>query len=491
MHSNLHAMEEELAPCVIVVPSPGHTHLVPPVEFAKRLAQLHLGIHVQFIIPTLGPPSSAMKAILNALPSNMSFTLLPQVNIEDLPQGASPAALMQLTVSHCLPSFRDALIRLLLCSSTTRVVALVADYFASETLSVAKEFNILSYIYYPGNALSLSLLLYLPYLDRTTSCEFRDLPEPIKIPGCIPIHGCDFPSPVEDRSSIAYRSFIYVCKQLHFADGIIVNSFTNLEGGTTRAMQKKEAKFPPIYPVGPTVPTCSSSKVNGSDQCLSWLDNQPPRSVLYVSFGSGGTLVQEQLVELALGLELSGRKFLWAVRAPNKSPSAAYLGAQQNDHDQNLSFLPNGFLKRTRGQGLVVPSWAPQIEILSHESIGGFLTHCGWNSTLESIVNGIPLVAWPLFAEQKLNAVMLSEDLKVALRPRVQDNGLVKREEVAEVIRSLIQDKEGKEIRKRMEDLKDAAMDALKEEGSSTRTITELGLKWKNLDGIYNHELFG
>ncbi|KAJ1439476.1 UDP-glycosyltransferase family, conserved site [Sesbania bispinosa] len=468
-------MEEE-ASCVTIVPSPGYTHLVPLIEFAKTLVLLHLRIQVKFIIPTLGPPSSAMKAILNALPSNMSFILLPQVNIKDLPQGVSAAALMQLTISHSLSSFQDALNLLI---SNTRVIAVVADYFAAETLSVAKKLNILSYIYYPSNALSLSLFLYLPYLDKTTSCEFRDLPEPIKMPGCIPIHGCDFPSTVQDRSSIVYRSFIYVCKLLHFADGIILNAFPDLEPDTIRALQSKEANLPPIYPVGPIIQNGSNTETKVSE-CLNWLHNQPCGSVLYVSFGSGGTLIQEQLMELAMGLELSGQKFVWVVRAPNESPSAAYLGALNDEH---LNFLPAGFLKRTKGQGLVIASWAPQIEILSHEAIGGFLTHCGWNSTLESIINGVPLIAWPLFAEQRMNAVLLSEGLKVALRPKVQENGIVKREEIAKVVRSLIQGNEGKEIRKRMEHLKGALMDALKKEGSSRRTITELGFRWKNLSG--------
>lgn len=214
-----------------------------------------------------------------------------------------------------------------------KVVSVVADYFAAETLSVAKEFNILSYIYYPGNALSISLFFHLPYLDKTTSCEFKDLKEAIKMPGCIPIHGCDFPSTVQNRSSIVYKSFTYACKMLHFADGIILNAFTNLEADTIKAMQKKEAKLPPIYLIGPIIQTDSSIKVRESEFLMGWLDNQPCNSVLYVSFGSGGTLNQEQIFELALGLELGGIKFLWVVRAPNKSPNGAYLKEMMKNKD--------------------------------------------------------------------------------------------------------------------------------------------------------------
>ncbi|KAL7212943.1 hypothetical protein ACSBR2_015607 [Camellia fascicularis] len=112
---------------------------------------------------------------------------------------------------------------------------------------------------------------------------------------------------------------------------------------------------------------------------------------------------------------------------------------------------------RFLGRGLVVPSWAPQIEVLSHHATGGFVTHCGWNSTLESIVHGVPLIAWPLFAEQKMNAVMLTEGLNVALRPKREETGLVGQEEIAKVVKSLMEGEEGKKVRQRTEGLKDAA----------------------------------
>ncbi|TKY68847.1 UDP-glycosyltransferase 72B1 [Spatholobus suberectus] len=204
-----------------------------------------------------------------------------------------------------------------------------------------------------------------------------------------------------------------------------------------------------------------------------------PCSVLYVSFGSGGTLSQEQITELAYGLELSNHKFLWVVRAPSSLASDAYLSAQ-NDVDL-LQFLPCGFLERTKEQGMVVPSWAPQVQILSHSSVGGFLTHCGWNSTLESVLKGVPLITWPLYAEQRMNAVVLSEDLKVGVRPRVNENDLVEREEIADVVKRLMQGKEGREMSKRMKELKEAATNALKEDGSSTKTLCQLAFKWKNL----------
>lgn len=237
-----------------------------------------------------------------------------------------------------------------------------------------------------------------------------------------------------------------------------------------------------MYPVGPIIQTGSNSRVNGSE-CLRWLDTQPPNSVLYVSFGSGGSLSGDEINELALGLELSNLRFLWVnVKAPNDRATASYLSGPENEHPEN--FLPKGFIERTRDRGLVMCSWAPQVEVLSHNATGGFLSHCGWNSILESVVNGVPMIAWPLFAEQRTNAAMLVDGLKVAMRAEVNENsGIVKKEEIAKVIKSLMEGEEGKEIRRRMKNLKEAAACAVMEDGSSTKTLSELALKWKKLRG--------
>ena len=152
-----------------------------------------------------------------------------------------------------------------------------------------------------------------------------------------------------------------------------MNSFQELEQEATRALLESNNKHPPIYPLGPILSTTKNE--SDSIMCLTWLDKQPRNSVLYVSFGSGGTLSHEQLHELALGLEMSGHKFLWTLRPPNEFAYSTYLCAQKDDP---LEYLPKGFLERSKDQGLVVPSWAPQIEVLKHESTRGFLTHSLW-----------------------------------------------------------------------------------------------------------------
>ncbi|KAF8380090.1 hypothetical protein HHK36_027560 [Tetracentron sinense] len=463
------------APHIAIVPSPGMGHLIPLVEFAKRLV-LHHNLSVTLIIPTDGSPSKPQQVILHSLPKTITSVFLPPVSFDDLSDDVKIETRIFTTVTRSLSYLRDSFKVL---AATTRLVALVVDPFGTDAFDVAKEFKVSPYIFFPATATALSLCLHLPKLDEAVSGEYRDLPEPVKIPGCVPIHGRDLADAVQDRKNEAYRWVLHHSKRHHLAEGIMVNSFMDLEAGPIKAL--KEAGKPPVYPVGPLIQTGSTGGADGSDQCLKWLDSQPRGSVLFVSFGSGGTLSHEQLDELALGLEMSEQRFLWVVRSPHeKAANATYFSAESIEDP--FDFLPKGFLERTKGLGLVVPSWAPQIQVLSHSSTGGFLTHCGWNSILESVVHGVPLIAWPLYAEQKMTAVMLTEELKVALRPNASENGLVGQEEIAKVVKGLMEEEKGKRLQNRMRDLKDASDEVLSENGSSTKSLSEVVQKWKNLN---------
>ncbi|GMY30502.1 hydroquinone glucosyltransferase-like [Fagus crenata] len=448
-------------------------HLIPLVELAKRLV-LHHHFFVTFIITTDGSPMKHQKAILEALPDAISSIFLPPVSFDDLPEDTKIETRIALSLTRSLPALRDSFKVL---AESTRLVALVVDLFGVEAFDVAKEFGVSSYIFYPTTAMSLSLDLYIPELDQKYSCEYRDLPEPVKLPGCVPVHGSDLIDPIQDRKNEAYNMVVYITKKYPLAAGIMVNSFMDLEPGCFKALNEGGEGKPPVYPVGPLIQSGSDGVVDESE-CLSWLDKQPNESVVYISFGSGGTLSHEQLNELALGLEMSGQRFLWVVRSPHeKSASAAYFSVQSIKDP--FDFLPKGFLERTKEVGLVVPSWAPQIQVLSHGSTGGFLTHCGWNSTLESIVHGVPMIAWPLYAEQRMNAVLLADDLKVALRVKVNDKGLVGHKDIANYVRGLIEGEEGNLLRNKVKELKDAAGKALSQEGSSTKSLAEVTQLWK------------
>ena len=473
--------KQTLPPLVAMMPSPGMGHLIPMIEFAKRLVVQH-SLNVIFVIPTNGPPAKAQTTVLQALPKSISHIFLPAVSFTDLPDDTKIETLICLTVVHSLPALRDAFRSLM---ASHKIAALFVDLFGTDAFDVAREFKVSPYIFYPSTAMVLSLFLHLPQLDKEVDCEYHELAEPVKIPGCMPVHGKDLLDPVQDRKNEAYKWVLHQTKRYRLAEGIVVNSFMELEPGAIKALQKEEPGKPPVYPIGPLVNMDGAHSGVDGLECLKWLDDQPHGSVLYVSFGSGGTLSSAQIDELAYGLEMSEQRFLWVVRSPNdRIANATFFSAKSQTNP--LDFLPEGFVERTKNRGLVLPNWAPQAQILRHGSTGGFLTHCGWNSVLESVVNGVPLVAWPLYAEQKMNAVSVTQDIKVALRPRVSENGLVEREEIAQIVKGLMEGEEGKNLRYKMKDLKEAAAETLSQNGYSTRQISELALKWKNKVALSN-----
>ncbi|CAN1793805.1 Hydroquinone glucosyltransferase [Linum perenne] len=472
-------MAQSQKPHVVIFPSPGMGHLIPFVELATKLAHFH-EISITVLVPSLGPPSKAQTQFLDSVPTGLiNCVALPPADGTDFPADAKAETLVCLTVAHAIPALRDAFEMFVV--ESRKPVALIVDMFGTDALDVAKGFGVMGYVAMLSNAMSMAMFLYLPELDEEVTGAYSDLKEPVRIPGCIPINGSDLLDPVQDRSNDAYRWLLYHAKRYRLAEGVMVNSFPELEPGAIKSLLSQDGpgKKPMVYPVGPLVNMDSPHKTGARSECLDWLDDQPGGSVLFVSFGSGGTLSYDQINELALGLEMSEQRFLWVVRSPDdKTANASFFTAQsQNDP---FHFLPKGFLDRTRGRGLVVASWAPQAQILSHNSTGGFLTHCGWNSTLESVVNGVPLIVWPLYAEQKMNAVMLTDDIKVALRPKKVGNEVIKRDEIGNVVRSLMEGEEGKKVRYRMKELKDAAGKVLSKDGSSSRALSEVVQKWKD-----------
>lgn len=170
-----------------------------------------------------------------------------------------------------------------------------------------------------------------------------------------------------------------------------------------------------------------------------WMDEQGKESVVYVALGSEFTLSQQELTELALGLELSGLPFFWALRIRK--------GLDATGSEQPSLKLPEGFEDRVKGRGIVWTRWAPQLRILNHESVGGFLTHCGWSSIIEGLLFGCPLVMLPFMVDQGLNATVMEERNIGVVVPRKDDeDGLFTRDDVAESLRLVMADeqKEGK-----------------------------------------------
>ncbi|KAL2230213.1 UNVERIFIED_CONTAM: Hydroquinone glucosyltransferase [Sesamum indicum] len=467
---------QAVQPHIAILPSPGMGHLIPLAELAKNLVSRH-SFSVTFIIPSDANTShlQAQKSFLQALPDSISCIFLPPISFTDLPNDTKIESRISLSVNRSIPHLRRTLS--MLHESGTHVSALVVDILGVFALDVAREFSIPPYIFFFSNAMALSLVLHLPELDEVTACEYKDLLEPVRLPGCIPLRGKDLPDHFQDRANEAYKFALEKCKKYQLAEGIIVNSFLDLEPGTFKALKDEGWCKVPVYAIGPMIQTGSASGSNSSSDCLKWLDNQPDGSVLYVSFGSGGTLSHDQLIELADGLEMSGQRFLWVVKSPDEKASNAAFFSVQNVADP-LDFLPRGFSERTKKRGLVVSSWAPQNGVLAHRATGGFLTHCGWNSCLDGITNGVPLISWPLFAEQRMNAALLTEGLKVSLRVEENESGIVDRKQIAGLVQKLIGGEEGKDLGNKMRVLKDAAAEAWTQIGSSEKALGELVHKW-------------
>jgi hypothetical protein len=199
-----------------------------------------------------------------------------------------------------------------------------------------------------------------------------------------------------------------------------------------------------------------------TDSIMKWLDDQPPSSVVFLCFGSRGIFGATQVKEIAFGLERSGQRFLWSLRPPASLPS---------DND----ILPEGFLERIEGKGMICGGWAPQVEVLEHKAVGGFVSHCGWNSILESLWHGVPIVTWPIYAEQQLNAFKMVRELGLAMEMRLDyrsgGGDLVMADEIERAVRGMMDG--GSEVRKKVKEMGEKARKAVMEGGSSFASIEQ------------------
>ncbi|XP_037494230.1 UDP-glycosyltransferase 88A1 [Jatropha curcas] len=327
----------------------------------------------------------------------------------------------------------------------------------------------------------LALFLHLPTIHQKTTKSLKDLDTFVDAPGLPPILYSDMPKPVLDRTDKAYEYVIESATCFPSSVGIIANTFESLETRALKAISDglcvPNKTTPPIYCIGPLI-TSSTEKNGGVPECLTWLDSQPSRSVIFLCFGSLGLFSKEQLREIAIGLERSGQRFLWVVRNP-PSDNQTLATSPQSDPDLD-SLLPDGFLDRTKDRGYVVKTWAPQVAVLNHNSVGGFVTHGGWNSVLEAVSAGVPMVVWPLYAEQRINKVLLVEEMKIALPINESKNGFVAVSEVEKRVTELMDSDTVNSVRERTVAMKIAAEEALSEGGSSRVALTRLTESWKH-----------
>ncbi|KFK38998.1 hypothetical protein AALP_AA3G186800 [Arabis alpina] len=460
-------MEKQEA--IVLYPAPPIGHLVSMVELGKFILSQNpsLSIHIILVPPPYQPESTAsyISTVSSSFPS-ITFHRLPAVT----PYSSSS------TSRH----HHESLVLEILCFSNPNVHktlfslsqkfdlrAMVIDFFCTAVLDITVDFTFPVYYFFTSGAACLAAFFYLPTIHETTIGQNLKDVETLHIPGVPPIKGSDMPTVVLERDDEVCDAFIMFCKQLSKSSGVLINTYDSLENRAIKAITE-ELCFKYIYPIGPLIVQGRTGDNNG-DSCLSWLDSQPEQSVVFLCFGSLGLFSEEQLKEIAIGLEKSEQRFLWVVRNPPEL---------QNQPEPDLvSLLPEGFLDRTGNRGMVVKSWAPQVQVLNHKAIGGFVTHCGWNSILESVCAGVPMVAWPLYAEQRFNRVVIVEEIKIAIPMVESETGFVSSMEVEKRVREIMQ--EGP-VRERTKTMKNAAESALSETGSSHTALIELLRSWSS-----------
>lgn len=343
---------------------------------------------------------------------------------------------------------------------------MITDGFLGWTLESAIKFNIPRFVYYGmsnfagavNSAVGGSRLI----LETESDDELFTVPN---FPW-LKLTRNDFESPFTDREP-GSPFFNFVMEQVAAtakSHGLIVNSYYELEPAYVD-FWNRECQ-PKAWSIGPfclAQPPKAQPKSIEKPSWIVWLEEKLDHGspVLYVAFGSQAEVSSEQFEEIKIGLEKSEANFLWVVRKIENG-------------------FNDGFEERVKGRGLVVREWVDQREILGHEAVKGFLSHCGWNSVLESICAEVPILAWPMMAEQHLNARMVVEEIKIGIRVETSDGsvrGFVKWQGLEKTVRELMEGEMGKEVRKKVKEMSEAAIKAVEEGGSSWRTLNELILE--------------
>ncbi|KAL3724523.1 hypothetical protein ACJRO7_029663 [Eucalyptus globulus] len=314
------------------------------------------------------------------------------------------------------------------------------------------------------------------YGDSITN-ESNDPSSPTQLPGLPPLTGRDVPTFLTPGSPFRFL-FTLIEKEIQSLKGdrkarLLVNTFDALESEQLNAID--ELKMVAVGPLLPSLEGRGSSGASpggdlflGSRDYIEWLDTQPAASVVYISFGSISALSKPQKEEMARGLLSTGRPFLWVIKKALIMDGGDGDGKQEESEDQ-LSCM-----EELQKQGMIVP-WCSQVEVLSHPSVGCFVTHCGWNSTLESVVCGVPMVAFPLWADQLTNAMLIQDVWKVGVRVSGNERGVVEGEELTRCLEMVLGGGERSEgMRGNAKRLKDAAREAGKEGGCADKNLKAL-----------------
>ncbi|KAA8527228.1 hypothetical protein F0562_034675 [Nyssa sinensis] len=456
---------------VLALPYPSQGHVNPMLQFCKRLVSK--GLRATLAITNFISKSNSTTLPLHQHPQSQTH-YSHSVQLATISDGYDEGGFMQ------AESIRAYLARLQAAGSKTLaqlierhqssdqypIDCVIYDAFLPWALDVTKQFAGLvgapfftqpcavNYIYYyvhhgllnpPLSSLPVDSIPGLP------SLQLEDMPSFIYVHGSYPAY-----------FELVLKQFLNVDQ----ADYVLVNTFYSLEAEVVDAM----SKISPLITIGPTIPSFYLDKrvENDNDYGLNlfpldpsgasgtnWLSNKPTGSVVYVSFGSMANLGQDQMQELAWGLKNSNCYFLWAIRASEEEAK-----------------LPEKFREETSEKGLFM-RWSPQLEVLSSEAVGCFFSHCGWNSTIEALSLGVPMVVMPQWTDQTTNAKFVQDVWKMGIRVKVDDKGIVGRQEIEACIREVMEGETGKEMKKNAIKWRDLAKEAVSEGGTSDLNINE------------------
>ncbi|CAN1770705.1 UDP-glycosyltransferase 1 [Linum perenne] len=461
-------------------------HMIPMFDIAKLLATRD--VHVTIITTPLN--AARFVTLLHRANDNLRLPInlvqlrfpckeagLPEncENFDMLPSLESIAGIFKAA------SLMEPEVESLFEKLVPRPTCIVSDFCLPYTNNIAKKFNVPRISFHGFSCFCLACVrcvkLYAEEVDRSVSSDYDYFVLP-GIPGGIRFTKIQLPLRATDKDKNTGTAD-EISKADSDAYGVIVNSFEELEAEYLELF--KESKQGKVWCVGPVSLTNRNDldklqrgnnnvTSNYLDECFNWLENMDPGSVLYVCLGSICNLSSLQLKELALGLEASSKPFIWAIR---ETEATKDLYRWMED---------DGFEGSVSGRGMLIRGWAPQVTILSHPAVGGFLTHCGWNSSLEGISAGVPLVTWPLFGDQFSNEKLIVEVVKIGVRVGVErptyfegkeESGvMVAREQVERAVRLAMDvGEEGEERRKRAKELAEMARRAVDTGGSSWRNI--------------------
>ncbi|XP_044462058.1 UDP-glycosyltransferase 76B1-like [Mangifera indica] len=443
-------MKERKKRRVILFPLPLQGHINPMLQLANILYDKGLSITV--IHTNFNSPNSSNYP-------HFHFCSIPDGLLE---LGASSSDVVALTTHlnvNCVVPFRDCLDKLLSnVEEEESTACLITDAACHFTHAVADSLNLPRIVLRTSSIASLLAFAATSLLHEKGYFPIEDLGSEAPMPEFPSLRVKDIPLIHTQDEENFYQLLISMITQIKASSGLIWNSFQELEQDTLKTLEH-DFRIP-IFTIGPFhkyLPASSSSLLSQDTSSISWLDKQAPKSVLYVSFGSIVAFNETEFLEIAWGLAGSGVPFLWVVR-PGLIRGYEWLEP-----------LPKGFLEKLDGRAHIV-KWAPQQEVLAHPATGGFWTHNGWNSTLESICEGVPMICQPCFGDQLVNARYVSHIWRVGLH---LENRL-KRGEIERVIRRVILEAEGKEMRDRIMDLKKKVDVSLRQGGSAYQSLESL-----------------